>query len=300
MHAPLVTSPDSLGEHDFLVHGKVLSCSEVDYVSTNIDFVAAPLAWHRHAGWELLCMLGGSTGYDFQDGQKLTLSGGKFLLVPPGLAHRGFAAVREPSSICAVVLHSKPAKHPLKTFTSRELKMIVSNFTRGGIEVRTMTPVMFQTARKLQRGILSYRRGSVGNTALLTSLRFHVSSLILEAAILSQAQEKGSPAIVVENAKSFLSACYANPFTVDRLTAHTGCARTRLFRVFKQETGMTPLDWLQRLRVNKALELLHTTNRTLEDIAFRVGLTSGSYLCHAVRRYTGRTPGQHRKASLVP
>jgi AraC-like DNA-binding protein len=60
---------------------------------------------------------------------------------------------------------------------------------------------------------------------------------------------------------------------------------------------MTPVDWLQRFRVGKALELFQTTNRTLDDIATAVGLTSGAYLCNTVKRYTGRTPGQHRKAA---
>jgi AraC-like DNA-binding protein len=100
----------------------------------------------------------------------------------------------------------------------------------------------------------------------------------------------------VERAKSFFVTRYAEPVTIDAVAEHVRCGRTRLYQAFKQETGMTPVDWLQRHRVGKAVELLHTTNRTLMDIASAVGLTSAAYLCHVIKRYTGHTPGEHRRS----
>jgi AraC-like DNA-binding protein len=100
----------------------------------------------------------------------------------------------------------------------------------------------------------------------------------------------------VERAKSYFVTRYAEPVTIDAVAEHVRCGRTRLYQAFKQETGMTPVDWLQRHRVGKAVELLHTTDRTLMDIASAVGLTSAAYLCHVIKRYTGHTPGEHRSS----
>lgn len=81
----------------------------------------------------------------------------------------------------------------------------------------------------------------------------------------------------------------------DVLATHTSTSRARLFANFKRETGMSPNDWLQRRRIEAATDLLRTTNRKLEDIAAACGFTSAPYFCHVFRKYTGTTPGKHRR-----
>jgi transcriptional regulator GlxA family with amidase domain len=58
---------------------------------------------------------------------------------------------------------------------------------------------------------------------------------------------------------------------------------------------MSPNDWLQRRRVKAATDLLRATDRKLEDIATAVGFSSAQYFCQVFRKYTGKTPGEHRQ-----
>jgi transcriptional regulator GlxA family with amidase domain len=91
-----------------------------------------------------------------------------------------------------------------------------------------------------------------------------------------------------------MEAHFARPLPMSDVAQKAGCSRAHLFLVFKRETGMSPNDWLQRLRIKAATELLRNTNRKLEDIATASGFSSAQYCCQVFRKYTGKTPGEHR------
>jgi two-component system response regulator YesN len=91
-----------------------------------------------------------------------------------------------------------------------------------------------------------------------------------------------------------MDARFTAPLPMNEVAQKAGCSRAHLFLVFKRETGMSPNDWLQRHRVKAASQLLRTTDRKLEDIAATVGFSSAQYFCQVFRKYTGKTPGEHR------
>jgi len=65
--------------------------------------------------------------------------------------------------------------------------------------------------------------------------------------------------------------------------------------VFKQATGMTPLQFVTRERITYAQQLIRETSRSLIEIALEVGYTSPSSFTKVFRRMTGVTPMEFRK-----
>jgi AraC-like DNA-binding protein len=65
---------------------------------------------------------------------------------------------------------------------------------------------------------------------------------------------------------------------------------------FRQELGMTPIDYLNRYRVLQAQRLLRETNQSITTIALEVGFSSSSYFSRMFRRLTGRSPDEYRRA----
>jgi hypothetical protein len=63
-----------------------------------------------------------------------------------------------------------------------------------------------------------------------------------------------------------------------------------------RETGETPGQYLQKLRVQRALSLLTTTADPLKTIAQAVGFASPTHLAGLIRRATGRRPGSFRQS----
>lgn len=68
-----------------------------------------------------------------------------------------------------------------------------------------------------------------------------------------------------------------------------------LSAVFKEETGMTLNRFIREVRMNKAKELLETTNMKISQIAKEVGFSNNSYFCRSFREFFGDTPEACRK-----
>ena len=156
-----------------------------------------------------------------------------------------------------------------------------------------MSPALRHMARTLHQMLV--RQRSAARTAdAIASMRLLVASMILEAARHIRGTQQRGTANAVVLAKEHMENHFMQPIQMNEVAQKAGCSRAHLFLVFKRETGMSPNDWLQRRRVKYATELLHTTNRKLEDIATATGFSSARYCCQVFRKYTGKTPGEHR------
>jgi AraC family transcriptional regulator, activator of mtrCDE len=68
----------------------------------------------------------------------------------------------------------------------------------------------------------------------------------------------------------------STPHSVKSLAATAGMGRATFSQKFSQAFGQSPIGWLNHIRMQEAIRLLHTTDLPLEAIAARVGLTGGS------------------------
>lgn len=71
-------------------------------------------------------------------------------------------------------------------------------------------------------------------------------------------------------------------------------------RRFKQETGMTALAYLQKIRVEKCCELLAGSNQPIQSIARKAGYEDTKFFNQVFKRLVGLTPGEYRRTALHP
>jgi transcriptional regulator GlxA family with amidase domain len=84
--------------------------------------------------------------------------------------------------------------------------------------------------------------------------------------------------------------------TVRELAEHAHVSYRTFSRRFVESTGLTPLQWLLRARIDAARELLEATDLGVDHIAARAGLGSGTNLRLHFQRLLGTTPSQYRKS----
>ncbi|GGN01379.1 hypothetical protein GCM10011609_44970 [Lentzea pudingi] len=84
------------------------------------------------------------------------------------------------------------------------------------------------------------------------------------------------------------------PWTVPELASVVAMSRSTFFLRFRETTGMTPLDYLYRLRMRHAARLLRDTADTVGSIATASGYRTESAFGAVFKRSTGRTPGEYR------
>ncbi len=87
---------------------------------------------------------------------------------------------------------------------------------------------------------------------------------------------------------------YAKEWRVADLLSIAHMSRSTLMRVFRRATGQTPIEYLVRLRIQKAMELLRNSGRTITEIAMDVGFNDSNYFSRQFRRLTGTPPRQFR------
>ncbi|MFZ3570303.1 GlxA family transcriptional regulator [Streptomyces sp. BH097] len=86
----------------------------------------------------------------------------------------------------------------------------------------------------------------------------------------------------------------ADPLTLAQLAARDAMSIRTYNRRFREETGVTPMTWLNRQRVDRARELLEQTDHTVDRVAAETGFGSGTSLRQHFQAVLGVSPGAYR------
>lgn len=85
-------------------------------------------------------------------------------------------------------------------------------------------------------------------------------------------------------------------FSIQNMADHFGMTLTNLSQYFKNQTEQTIIDYTTILRMNKAKELLISSDLNLNEISMHVGYANSSSFIRRFKQVTGLTPGQYTKA----
>lgn len=122
-----------------------------------------------------------------------------------------------------------------------------------------------------------------------------VVQMVLELIQLANPNRRGNYSEYVQAAIDIINEHYAENITLDTLSEMVHISKFYLSHVFRNETGITPISYLQQVRINRAKELLRTTDLSQEAICSRIGLYNCSYLSKLFRAYEDLTPKQYRQ-----
>ncbi|MGG1532330.1 AraC family transcriptional regulator [Brevibacillus agri] len=100
---------------------------------------------------------------------------------------------------------------------------------------------------------------------------------------------------LVFQAKQFIHTHYSKPITLETMAQKLTYSIPYLSRLFKQQTGHSPIDYLISVRLDRAKALLAQTDASLQEVAEVVGYSDLSYFIRAFKKHTGVTPGQFKE-----
>lgn len=83
--------------------------------------------------------------------------------------------------------------------------------------------------------------------------------------------------------------------SIDDLAAEMNLSRVQLYRKVKQITGSSPVELLRTTRLNRAYQMLLTTDKSVSEVAYAVGFTAPSYFTKCFKEEYGMVPGDVRK-----
>ena len=103
------------------------------------------------------------------------------------------------------------------------------------------------------------------------------------------------PPLWLGQLQEFLASDLAFVPDLSTLAALAGVHRVHVARAFRDHLGCTVGDFVRRLRVRRACELLTATTVPLSDVAMRAGFFDQSHMTRVVKRFLGVTPASLRR-----
>lgn len=114
---------------------------------------------------------------------------------------------------------------------------------------------------------------------------------------IRRSSTEGHGAALVRDIRAYLAGNLDRAPDLDAVAAAFHVSRRHLTRLFARHAGESILAYVQRLRIERAKDLLQHTRLSVLEVAHAVGLESPSHLAGLFRRETGRSPDDWRRAA---
>jgi transcriptional regulator GlxA family with amidase domain len=104
----------------------------------------------------------------------------------------------------------------------------------------------------------------------------------------------------IARAQQWLGAHFSIANPVEEMIKRSRLANRTFKRRFVAATGLTPISYVQRLRIEDAKRRLERTDAPIDEISWRVGYEDAAFFRRLFRRTTGVAPGAYRKRYRIP
>jgi AraC family L-rhamnose operon regulatory protein RhaS len=99
----------------------------------------------------------------------------------------------------------------------------------------------------------------------------------------------------VSRALEFIEEHFSDPINIEDIVSHSQVSRRHFFRLFEQAVGVSPMEYLKKLRLQKAASMLLTTNASVTQIAFACGFNDSNYFSSLYHKEFGMSPSHFKK-----
>ena len=83
---------------------------------------------------------------------------------------------------------------------------------------------------------------------------------------------------------------HGTPYPLQYYADFCNLSLGRFSHIFKEGMGVSPHEYLTRIRIEKAEQLLTNTDLSIAEVAEQTGFSGQNYFSRAFKRYTGKTP----------
>lgn len=261
------------------------------------------LDWHRNEGIEFTCLTAGSAAFSCE-AEEFDLTAGHISITRPWQLHRVGRPGITSSTLTWFILDvdvrrpneewNWPSWLPIPTSDLNRLTELLSHNERP---VWRASKSLLAAVDTLQRTLK--REASQPMARIATS----IAEVFIELGDLLESQEPVLDPYLSSTERTVnlflrrLDERISEPWTIDQMAAECGLGRTRFGHYCRQMTNVSPLEYLQSLRVERAKALLLETDLRVADIAQMCGFQSSQYFSTIFRRYTSQPPAQLRRRS---
>lgn len=254
---------------------------------------------HSHNFSELVVILNG-TATHIIDGREYFIKSGDVYVLSGDTSH-GFKDVRD-LALCNVMYYSDrlfTVGSSLRKLPGFQALFVLEPYYRKEHRFKyrlQLAPLKL----KYVKGLLDvmqreYDKCMEGCEAVLQAYFMSlVAYLSREYVSVPDSQNSRSELMSLAETVAYMERHYTEPITLKQLSAGLSISCRHFIRIFRQNYQSTPMDYIIRLRLKHALELLKDNRLAITQVAYESGFTDSNYFSRQFRERYGVSPRSYR------
>ena len=120
-------------------------------------------------------------------------------------------------------------------------------------------------------------------------------SIVTGRALQSIEMGKRKENPVLRRAIIYMHENFNRDISVNDVADSVNLSKYYFLHLFKESMGQTPMNYLKKIRLNNAVEMIEKSEYSITDIASKCGFSSVNYFDRVFKEYTNTTPFQYKK-----
>ncbi len=248
---------------------------------------------------EIIEVLSGNV--EIQIGTEILMAeAGDFVFVPTANVFR-IMAIEESAMVRAMVFDSSIIRNNMENFEEEVFYMFdvqsrnkISVFKADHPVYPTLSHYMSESYEEYIAKDVCYKLPIRANIYLMMTalLRYYCGTKDESDRMIYHNVLRLAPVI------AYISEHYCEKLYVESLSDMINVSADYFTKMFKDSIGKTPIEYINGLRINRAMELLFKTKESMAEIADEIGFCNPNYFHKIFKQYMGISPLAYRKASL--
>lgn len=281
-----------MGERSIALPPMIVETEEKDPLVSNLYLTA--IGYYPHATYHyinrqqainqfvLIYCVDGSGWYRI-DGQEYKVSKNQFFILPAGQPH-AYGADQD-NEWTIYWIHFRGNLASIYAQGAQQPQEINISLTSRVSERHNIFEEMFHTLEQGQ---------DVEHLRYSSSLLHHYLASMRYVKQYRQAVKKEETTNVVDAAIHYMKENIENRITIQDVIKYIGYSYSRFATLFKQQTGKSPLNYLNHLKIQRSCVLLKKTNMKINQICYKIGIDDSLYFSRLFSKTMGMSPRDYR------
>lgn len=217
-----------------------------------------------------------------EDKRMLQVKEQQLVVIPAGIAHRYGASLSEPWSIYWFHLKGGQARALIDMYALDQgplsLPHSSSNRLIEGFDL-VYDMLMDQTYNL------------AAHVHISQTMRHLLSGIGMNVGHTNQDKKRGR---YLEQAIQYMNDHLTESIKLPDLAKHTGLSRQHLIHLFNRETGVPPIEYYLRIKMQRAGQILDLTDLSIKEVSDAVGISDPYYFSRLFKKITGYSPTSYR------
>ena len=215
------------------------------------------------------------------DGKKYEITANTYFILPPNISHHYQSSSKTPWTIYWCHFLGRKATY-LYEYYKASFKNIVPSIARSELRNKDFFKIIDLLETDYSNPNLEY--ANISFLSLLAKMIYHRSI---------NALDKKSD--IISNSIEYLNNNISKTFKVSDIAKQQNLSVSRFTELFKLKTGYSPVQYFNKLKIQKSCQYLYFTDLSMKEICEKIGYDDPYYYSRAFKKLMGMPPSQYRK-----